>query len=306
MKLDDLVILMENKSYMLNMGAGKLAKQYKTTKDNIYRAKEIVRSKNIVNKRPRILLFDLETAPLKGYFWRIWKENISFDAILADWFLLGYSCKWLGEDKVYSNILTPDEISLEYDFRLINELWELLDEADIVIGHNSKRFDTPRIKTRFLVYNLPPTSYYQQIDTLEIAKKEFSFTSNKLDSLAKFLGLGEKLHHDIELWMNVMNGSKEDIMRMRKYNEQDVMLLEKIYLKLRPFIKSHPNYSLYTDNIAEICPTCGSNHLEKDGHYYTQSGKYETFRCLDCGAISRKRKTILSKEKNILLSIPGR
>ena len=306
MTLEDIITLMKSHPYILEMGAGKLSKRFKTSRETIYTAKEIVRGKGPVNEKPRILLFDLETAPLKGYFWRIWKENISFDAILADWFLLGYSCKWLGEDKIYSNILTPNEISLEYDFRLINELWEFLDEADIVIGHNSKRFDTPRIKTRFLVHDLPPTSYYQQIDTLEIAKKEFSFTSNKLDSLAKFLGFGKKLQHDMELWMNVMKGSKEDIIRMKKYNEQDVILLEKIYLKLRPFIKSHPNHNLYNNNVSEICPTCGSNHLEQDGHYYTQSGKYETFRCLNCGAISRKRKTVLNKEKNILLSIPGR
>ena len=304
MKLDDLVILMENKQYMLNMGAGKLAKQYKTTKETIYKAKEIVRGTH--QKFPKILLFDLETAPLKAFIWRLWKENIPFDSVLSDWFLLGYSCKWLGENKIYSNILKPDEILLENDFRLINELWGFLEEADIIVAHNLKKFDAPKIKTRFLVHNLPPTSYYQQIDTLLIAKKEFAFSSNKLDSLGKILGVGEKLPHDITLWIKAMSGDTVALQHMQKYNEQDVILLEKVYLKLRPFIKSHPNYNLYTDNISPICPTCGSTHIIEDGYYYTQAAKYETIKCLDCGAISRKRKTTLNKDKNIILSIPGR
>jgi len=312
MELDKVVSIMRTRHYELNMGAGKLAKRYGTERENIYRAKEIIRAEKGIDvkinkiRKPRILLFDLETTPLKAYVWRMWDQNISLDALISEWFLLSYACKWLGEDTMYSGILSPREIKKENDFRLVNELWEFLDEADIVIAHNGKRFDVPRIKARFLVHGLPPTTYYQQIDTLKVAQAEFSLPSNKLEALARTLGLEGKNTTGLKLWVSCMDGDTEALKYMLDYNEQDVLVLEKVYLKLRPFIKSHPNYNLYNEGTEAVCPSCGHTELVKDGNYYTQTGKYETYRCEECGAISRKRKTLVSKEKQMLLSIPGR
>ena len=127
MKLDDLVILMENKSYMLNMGAGKLAKQYKTTKDNIYKAKEIVRSKN--HKFPKILLLDIETTPLEAYIWQtqVWKAHVSDSQVISKWFMLTWAAKWLGSDEVMSMRLNGNEVLEENDRRIVYGLWDLLD-----------------------------------------------------------------------------------------------------------------------------------------------------------------------------------
>jgi hypothetical protein len=309
MSVEEVVVRMQNKSYLLDMGKGKLSKMFNCSTDDIREARRIVRNvidKTRINKTPKILIFDLETAPVRAYVWGLWKQNVYIDQIISEWFLLGYSCKWLGEDNVYSNILTPDEVKCEGDFRLVIELWEFLDQADYVIAHNAKRFDVPRVKSRFIVHGLTPTSYYQQIDTLEVAKKEFGFSSNKLESLARIFGFEGKKSTDFKLWSDCMDGDPIALKYMEEYNRQDVLLLEKVYLKLRPYIKSHPNWNLYTDTNDALCPSCGSNDLLEDGHYFTQTGKYVTYKCSGCGAISRKRKTVLPKEKDLLVSIPGR
>jgi hypothetical protein len=62
--------------------------------------------------------------------------------------------------------------------------------------------------------------------------------------------------------------------------------LEELYLKLRPWIKSHPNLGLYVEG--EVCPTCGSDQITWKGKYRTPAGEYKTFRC-ECGAIGRSR-----------------
>lgn len=309
MTVNEVVSRMQCHHYMLDMGRNKLARWFKCTPDEIREAKKIVRSideKVKSGSNPKILLIDIETAPMRSLIYRLWNNYIPYDSVTSEWFIISYSCKWLNEKEIRSNKLTHDEILNEDDFKLVLELWEYLDEANIVIAHNGKKFDIPKMKTRFLAHNLPPTSFYQQIYTLEVAKKEFAFTSNKLDSIAKFLGIPGKIETGIELWKLCMEGNEEALDMMEKYNRNDVVVLEKIYLKLRGYIKSHPNWNLYTDHDEAVCPACGSSHVNQDGHYYTSTGKYDTFKCMECGAVSRKRKSVLPKKKEILVSIPGR
>jgi hypothetical protein len=113
------------------------------------------------------------------------------------------------------------------------------------------------------VHKLPPTSYYQQIDTLEVAKKEFGFPSNKLDGLARFLDIPGKIPTGLSLWVSVMQGDPISIKYMEEYNRNDIIVLEKIYLRMRPYIKSHPNLNLYSDINEAVCPTCGSHTFYK-------------------------------------------
>ncbi len=48
--------------------------------------------------------------------------------------------------------------------------------------------------------------------------------------------------------------------------KQDVNLLEKIYLKFRPWIKNHPNIGIYIDNKSPVCTNCGSKNVESKGY----------------------------------------
>lgn len=163
--------------------------------------------------------------------------------------------------------------------------------ADGFAMHNSS-FDIPRIKARFIINHLPPTSFYHQIDTKLVAQKEFGFSSNKLDALARYFQLPHKLHTGFELWSKCLDGDQESLNYMEKYNRYDVELLENIYLVLRPWIKNHPNVTLYSDEAPNRCPSCGGSILHKEDFYYTSVGKFQVYRCQKCGALSRDRKAI--------------
>ena len=307
MKLDDLVILMENKSYLLNMGAGKLAKHYKTTKDNIYKAKELVRSKN--QKFPKVLLLDIETTPLEAYIWQtqVWKAHVSDSQVISKWFMLTWACKWLGSNEIMSMRLTGSEVLEENDRRIVYGLWDLLDQADIVIAHNGDNFDIPNINTRFLVNGLPPTSPYRTIDTLKVAQRQFGFTHNSLNALARVFGFDEKLETDFSLWKRSKNGDDKALEYMEKYNQGDVFLLEEVYMKLRPWVKGHPNVGVYMESEEKVCAICGSDKLVHDGYHVTNTGKYPAYRCAECGSThTRDRKSVfsLTKKKLVTTTIP--
>ena len=294
------------KKYQLNMGAGNLAKRYKTTREEIYKAKEYARNFKIVrNKLPKILIFDIETAPMKSYIWARWNQNIhTDDQIISEWFMLTWSAKWLFNKTIYSAKLTSKEAKNQDDKRITKELWKLLDEADIVIAHNAERFDIPHINARFLINGLMPVSPFKVIDTLKVVKSQFKFSSNRLDSLAKYFGFEGKLSTGFKLWADAIEGNKDALDEMSLYNDQDVILLEEVYLKLRPWIKGHPNLALYAESNDIGCGVCGSKKLTyMDKYYYTQTGKFETYRC-ECGAINRRRLNSYDKNKKENLLIP--
>lgn len=266
-----------------------ILKPYKT-----YKLVEKKEEENLpeVVQSPKILIMDLETAPIKAFVWRLWKQDVYIDQIISDWFLLTFSAKWLGSAEVISGRLTGKEALEESDYRIVKDLWNLIDEADIVIAHNGNSFDIPKMKARFAINGLPPTSFYQQIDTKVIAAKEFGFTSNKLDFLAQTFGISKKIHTEFELWSRCMKGEDKALEEMEIYNRHDVEILEEVYLKLRPYIKNHPNMGLYQDSNSDVCPTCGGTHLEEYKFYYTSIGKFQVYKCKDCEALSRSRKAI--------------
>jgi len=293
--------------YLIDMGAGKIAKRYRTTRDVIYEVRKRIRielKQEQPAQMPKILIMDIETAPLLGYVWSLWKQNIYDEQLVSDWFMLTWSAKWLFGETTYSDRLTGTEAKEQYDKRIVKSLRVLLDEADIVVAHNGKRFDIPKVNARMVFHDLKPVSPYQQIDTLLVARKEFGFSSNKLNSLGKMFGFGEKIDTSFELWSSCMEGKDNALIEMEDYNKRDVDLLESIYLKMRPWIKSHPNIGLFVESNEPICPVCGSSKLKWKGHYHTMTGKYKTFRC-QCGALGRQRVSVVSKDvkANLLVSV---
>lgn len=256
-------------------------------------------------KLPKILVFDIERAPLQAFVWNVWNTNVHDENIISDWYALSWSAKWLFNSEIMSESLTGRESLAENDKRIVKSLWKLLDEADIVIAHNAVGFDIPNMNTRFIVHDLTPTSPYQIIDTLKVARKQFGFTHNGLNALAKVFGFEAKLETNFELWKKCVGGDDKALKEMEVYNRHDVELLEEVYIKLRPWIKSHPNVGLYVESIEPICPNCGSSEvILTDKYYYTPTGKYQTYRCI-CGAYGRMRHTAVSKEvrKNLITSV---
>jgi len=253
---------------------------------------------------PKILLLDIETTPLEAYVWQmqVWKARVNDESVISKWFMLSWSAKWLLSPEMMSMSLTGEEVLKEDDSRIVKELWKLLDDADVICAHNGDRFDVPNINTRFIVSGLYPTKPYQTIDTLRVAQKQFGFTHNSLNALAGQFGLPPKIDTTFDLWKRCKNGDDDALKEMETYNRHDVEILEEVYLKLRPWIKSHPNVGLYMETEYAVCPNCGGEHLEDVGTYYTQVGRYQAFRC-ECGAIGRRRINLVPKEQREHLTI---
>jgi len=258
---------------------------------------------------PKILLFDIETTPMPVWVWDFGKQYVPHTNLVRDkygeqraWYILSWAAKWLYDDKVFSDILKPKEAKNRDDSRILKSIWDMLDEADIVIAHNGDRFDIRKLNARFIANDMLPPSTYKSIDTLKIARKEFAFSSNKQDFLTKHFGLAEKLDTDFQLWIDCMNGNSKQLDKMLDYNRRDVVGLEQVYLKLRPYIKNHPNVGVIMDS--NSCPSCGSESLEPlQATYFTSSNEFMSYRCNGCGTPYIRDKSKISANGTELRSI---
>lgn len=254
----------------------------------------------------KILTIDIETAPNLAYVWGMWKQNIGLAQFKEHSYIMSFAAKWLGSDEVlYKENRHGD------DKALVEDLILLLSSADIVIAHNAKRFDLPIIHGRALVHGIAPPAPYKIVDTLIEAKKEFRFLSNKLEHLADVLGCAPKLKHaqypGFELWLQCLKQNDEAWAEMKEYNIQDVVTLEEVYLKMRPWMKGHPNIGIFDEQEVPVCPKCGSKHVHKRGYVTTNVSKFSKFRCVDCGGWGRARINELDKDKRkqLLMNVAG-
>ena len=231
-----------------------------------------------------ILLLDIETAPNLGYFWRIWKENIGTNQIVNNGHVLSWAAKWLGNRDMMFGARWKDG-----ERPMLARVHHLLNEADIVVHYNGKSFDIPTLNKEFILHDFPPPAPYKQVDLLLVVRDTFAFVSNKLDYVSKTLGMGEKVRHPgFELWVKTMNGDAVAQRQMERYNRRDVVLLERLYLRLRPWIKNHPNVNYE----ATACPNCGSKNFQRRGTAIATLLRYQRYQCQNCATWFRGTKAI--------------
>ena len=231
----------------------------------------------------RTLIFDIETMANLSWVWGKYEQNvIDYD---AEWYMLSYSYKWLGEKSTHVLSL-PDfkgyKSGRDCEKKLIQALWKLFDEADIIVAHNGASFDIKKSNAKFIEHGLQPPSPYKVLDTKLIARKYFKFNSNKLDDLAKILGLGRKMDTGgFELWLGCHNGDMKAWKKMCAYNKHDVVLLEKVYMKLRGWIA--PLRSPIRDGRCPQ-PDCGSKSIQYRGREKRANGlEIQRVQCQCCG-----------------------
>jgi hypothetical protein len=277
----------------------------KSTIADILEREKLRRSLDLPPKNgAKILQFDIETAPTRVYVWGRFQQNVGQNQVISEHFVLTWAAKWLGNDKVMWDALDqyPDydpATAYEDDYKVVKSLWDLLDEADIVVAHNAA-FDTKVMNARFAYHGLPEPSPYKIVCTLKIAKAKFRFPSNKLDSLGEYLGVGRKVDTGgFELWAGCYAGDKKSFKKMTTYNIQDVQLLEDVYLKLRAWDARHPNVSTFYNDNKTRCVVCGSDDLETniDSLAVTGISAFEVITCNNCGKHSRKRVNLKDKVK---------
>lgn len=251
---------------------------------------------------PKILLIDIETAPIESWTWGIWEQNVGLPQIKREWSLLSVAAKWLDStDIIYADTGGRGKSKVRDDRKLLRGIWKLLDAADVVVAQNGKQFDIKKINARLIAENFGPYSPVRVVDTLQAAKTHFGFTSNKLAWMSEHLTETKKEEHKefpgFELWKECLNDNPKAWAVMKKYNIIDVIALQELYLKMRPWITQHPNMTVYVDDEDPVCPKCGEDHLQARGFAYTQSGKYRRYQCTTNGCWSRGKDNLLPKGK---------
>jgi hypothetical protein len=257
--------------------------------------------------KPKVLIFDIETAPMLGYVWSLWENNVSLDQLYKDWHILSWSAKWL--DDPPEKIMYEDQRNaknIENDKGILKSIWKLLDKADIVITQNGKAFDHKKLNARFVLNGLKPPSTYKHIDTMLIAKKHFAFTSNKLEYMSnnlcvKYKKLKPTKFPGFSMWLECLAGNKAAWKEMELYNKHDVLALEELYYKLIPW-DSTINFNLYNESDKIVC-SCGSTKFRKRGYFYTSVGKYQRYKCKKCGAETRSRENLMSATKKASIRV---
>ena len=234
---------------------------------------------------PRILFVDLETFPNRGYIWGKYDQNVI--RFTQQSCIATFVAKWLGDKKIFSKAL-PDYKGYaagSYDDKaIVEDLWKLFDEADVIIAHNGDQFDIKVAVGRFILHGLKPPTPFKTVDTKKVVKEVARYNSNSLDDLCSLLGLGKKIKTDFDLWEGCINGDMTQWNKMVKYNRMDVLLLEKLYLRLMPFAKTHPNLTFWTRG---KCPKCGGHDIQYRGFARCITRQYRRFVCTDCGSWGR-------------------
>jgi len=241
----------------------------------------------------KILLLDVETAPNTAYVWGLWDQTISHEHVIESGHILCWAAKWFHE-KTISFMSLQQSTPLA----MLSGIHVLLDEAEIVVTYNGQTFDLPTLNKEFIKYGFAPPSPYKQIDLYREVKRSFRFESNKLDAVTKNLGLGRKTKHQgFELWVGCMHNDAKCWRVMETYNRQDVALLQTLYLRLRPWLPTHPHVGLLSDK-SQACPHCGvSGKMQSRGKAVARSKVYQRFQCQACSAWCRAR---LSEKTNPL------
>lgn len=240
----------------------------------------------------KTLYFDIETTLAKSYHWGQWQQNLSVKQQIQESHMLSHAWAW-GDGEVFSSVLTPEEVLNQDDERIVYEIWSLLDNCDVVVAHNGKRFDVKKVNGYFLKYGLPKPSSYKVIDTLEIAKKHFNLPFKSLEYLAKFLNVELKQDSGgIQTWIDCDRGDPEALATMEFYNRGDVVTLREIHNKLRGWDNNGVNIALYNDNHDTLCTHCGGDDISviTDKFAYTPNRKYQVYRCNSCKAVLRGNK----------------
>lgn len=258
--------------------------------------------------KPRTLIIDIETSPIEAYVWQLFDQTVAVNQIKTEWSILSYAAKWLGESKVhYECTGGRGKAKVRDDKILMPGLHELLEEAEIVVGQNHKKFDIRKINARMIEHGVKPYSPFKIVDTSIEARRYFAFTSRKLDWMSSHLTDTPKDKHKefpgFDLWSACLADDPKAWREMKRYNIRDVEATERVYLKILPWIATHPNAAVFIEDKEPRCPKCGSKSMNRRGYALTQQGQYPRFQCQDCGGWARGKQQQLAHNvrKNLLV-----
>jgi hypothetical protein len=247
----------------------------------------------------KILVLDIETAPILAWVWGLWENNVALNQIDSDWYVMSWAAKWLGEEEVFY-MDQRDAENIENDKNILEGIWKLLDQADVIVSQNGKKFDRKKLNARFILNGMHPPSSARDIDTLVLAKKHFAFTSNKLEYMTsklctKYKKLTHKNFPGFMLWAECIKGNLLAWNEMREYNTHDILSLEELYEILRKW-GIGINLNVNNDTLENKC-VCGNTKFIENGFAFTNGGKFTRLKCTICSAEFSDKVNLLPKEK---------
>lgn len=232
------------------------------------------------------LFFDIETSPNIVYSWNVGRKiNLDYTNIVEERAIITICYKWEHEKTVHHLKWNKGN-----DKAMLQEFSKVMNEADECIGHNSDNFDTKWVRTRCLYHNISMLPEFTSIDTLKVSRGSFRFNSNRLNYIGQYLGVGKKKDTGgFDLWKDVLKGSTKALNHMIAYCKQDVLLLEKVFHKLNPYIKHKTHVGILEGKGANSCPKCGSTHIISNGFRISARGTVKRrYQCTDCGGYHSK------------------
>jgi RNase H-like protein len=219
------------------------------------------------------------------------EEYIQPENIMQERYIVCAAWKELSEKRVHAVSVLDDpklyKKDPHNDLFVLKTLHKVLSEADVIVAHNGDSYDLRFTEARMLIQGLDPLPPITKIDTLKVAKNRFLFNANKLDYLGHVLGVGRKKKTSGGLWLRIMNGDAAAIKEIVAYNKQDVLLLERVFLKLRPYMDRYLSRGLFGKT---GCPRCGSKHVQSRGIHKAITRVYQRFQCQACGGWFRAMK----------------
>lgn len=219
---------------------------------------------------PKILFFDIETSNLKANIGR----------------LLAFGYKWAHEPRAEVTAMSDFpgwKRDTTDDRHVVIKAYDVITQADLVVGHYSQRFDWKFLQTRLLAHSFPALPQIPHVDTWRIAKDRLALHSNRLASLTQLLGLPSKTEILWDDWVRAISGNADSMERIREHCRVDVEVLEQAYLRLRPWIVNHPNLAALLGDNRATCPACTSNRTMKNGTRVTLKKLYQRWQCKTCG-----------------------
>lgn len=230
----------------------------------------------------KVLILDIENAPPVAEFWGDpWRPSIQVPFLRQPGWVLCVGYKWLGDRKV--QVAGGPGVSQE---EMLREVWDVLNEADVVVTYNGDKHDLPHLNTEFVIAHMGMPSPYISVDLYKTVRNRFHFLWGKLDYVVQQLGLGRKIKHEgHEMWQQVMADDPKAWAKMIRYCKQDVLLTESLHDELLGWIENYPNRHLYgqqrvAKNGNPTCPKCGKQS-SKQGFRKARTRIYQQYQCDD-------------------------
>ena len=265
----------------------------------------------------KTLYFDVENSPCEYYGWGRFDQSFSQDQVKRESHLLTISFA-TNDDEVKSFKLSVDDVINQDDLTLVANLAQAINESDVIVGFNSKKFDLKVLKTRMLLWGLPPLQPKKHIDIMQQAKQHFRFPSNSMDNICKYLGYSVLKQNTggFTLWRRCMETQNREesakaLEEMELYNRQDIEVTRNLYKKMQGWftgVNVGTMTNQITGNHTLRCSKCGSDYVYLDkGFHYTAQSAFSFYRCSNCLGVSRMSKKVdkesIGRVSGVLLNV---